>query len=84
MKALSNFFKDRRGNVVIAQAANPPIVAWFILTVINYGVHSPAIAWLATAFLFTWAFLELYQGVNYFRRLLGLVVFVSLIVIHFS
>lgn len=84
MDILRNFFKDKRGNIVLAQAANPPILGWFILTVINYGVHSLAIAWLATAFLFTWAFLELYQGVNYFRRLLGLIVFVSLIVIHVS
>lgn len=80
----THFFKDRRGRVVIGQAANPPLLAWFILVVINYFVHSAAIAWLATAFLFTWAFLELYQGVNYFRRILGLIVFVSLIVTHFT
>jgi len=79
-----HFFKDRGGKVVIGQAANPPLLAWFILSIINYFAHSASIAWLAIAFLFTWAFLELYQGVNYFRRLLGLIVFVSLLVTHFT
>jgi hypothetical protein len=34
---------------------------------------------LAFGSLFTWAWEELFQGVNYFRRALGLLVLVSLI-----
>jgi hypothetical protein len=34
---------------------------------------------LANGSLFTWAWMELFQGVNYFRRGLGLAVFISII-----
>lgn len=76
------FFKDKRGNVVITQSLNVSISTWAILTIINFFAHSPQLAWLATAFLFTWAFMELFQGVSPFRRLLGLVVLAGIIVMH--
>jgi hypothetical protein len=34
---------------------------------------------LANGSLFTWAWMELFQGVNYFRRGLGLAVFIGMI-----
>jgi hypothetical protein len=35
---------------------------------------------VANGSLFTWAWLELFQGVNYFRRAIGLGVFIAIIV----
>ena len=79
---LAKFFQDKHGNTVIAQTANLPLIAWLALVVINFFVHSAILGWLATAFLFIWALLEIFQGVSYFRRLLGLVVLAGLVIMH--
>lgn len=39
---------------------------------------------IGSAFLFTWAFLEITQGVNYFRRALGIIVMTALILSYLS
>ncbi len=75
----TSFFKDKHGKFVIAQSPNLPIMSWLIIVVLNFFIHSAILGWLADAFLLVWAFLELYRGVNGFRRLLGLVVLVALI-----
>ncbi len=80
---LDNFFRDKNGEIVIAQPPNLPILIWgaaslsqlvFKTGQINFGLDV-----LATGSLFVWAILELFQGVNYFRRTLGLVVLISLL-----
>jgi hypothetical protein len=78
----TNFFKDKHGKVVLVQPPNLPIIGWFGFSVINFFVHSPQLAWLATALLFTWAFMELYLGASHFRRLLGLIVLVEILITH--
>ena len=73
-------FKDSEGNIVLAQAPNLPLLVWLVATLLKLVLTSVSmyIALDAIAFgtLFTWAWQELFQGVNYFRRALGLVVLI--------
>ncbi len=77
-------FKDSSGQVVLAQTPNLPLIVWGITSLlmiiftagkINVGLNA-----IAFGALFTWAWEELFQGVNYFRRALGLLVMISMIV----
>lgn len=69
-------FRDRNGEIVLAQAPNLPLICWLIVTLLKLvfptmGMQLDAIAF---ALLFTWAWEEIFQGVNYFRRALGVIV----------
>lgn len=70
-------FRDDSGNIVIAQPPNPPLLIWLAATGINLlptsGNVEAFLDALAFGTLFAWAWLELFQGVNYFRRSLGLI-----------
>ena len=79
----NNIFRDQEGKVVLAQMPNLPLITWIVASLlkiifttgkINIGLEA-----LAFGALFTWAWEELFQGVNYFRRTLGLLVLVALI-----
>jgi len=76
-------FRDREGNVVLGQMPNLPIIVWVVATILilifTTGKISISLEAIAFGVLFTWAWEELFQGVNYFRRALGLIVLVSLI-----
>jgi hypothetical protein len=78
-------FRDDEGNIVIAQMPNLPLIVWIVTSLLTLVFTSGKINTLldlvAYGSLFTWAWLELFQGVNYFRRTLGLVVLVGLIVL---
>lgn len=87
MHTLLDFFKDKQGRFVIAQAPNMPLIGWFIFTMLDLlwrssppKIHS-LFDILSFGFIFTWAWLEITDGVNYFRRTLGL--FVLVIVIYY-
>jgi hypothetical protein len=77
-----NFFKDNKGQIVIFQTPNAPLIGWMILTILSLllGNNHPRIHYLfgmlSFGFIFTWAWLEITSGVNYFRRVLGLVVLI--------
>lgn len=81
--AVDKIFRDPDGNIVIAQAPNLPLIVWgvaslleLILTTgkVNIGLNA-----LAFGALFTWAWQEIFEGVNYFRRSLGFVVLIGLL-----
>ena len=76
-------FRDSEGKIVIAQMPNLPILVGFIATglhlVLPSGQIQTALGLVAFGALFTWAWQELFEGVNYFRRALGLVGLVSLL-----
>ena len=81
-------FRDSQGQIVLAQMPNLPIVVWLTATLLNLiptnsNIHTGLDA-IAFGSLFTWAWLELFQGVNYFRRSLGLVVLVGAIASGFT
>ncbi len=77
-------FRDSEGNIVIAQPPNLPLIvgisATLLEVILTIGKIHTGLDLIAFGSLFTWAWLELFQGVNYFRRALGLIVLVGLIV----
>lgn len=81
-------FRDSQGEIVIAQKPNLPIVVWLAATLLNLipttgNIHAGLDA-IAFGSLFTWAWLELFSGVNYFRRSLGFIVLLGAIASRLS
>ena len=81
-------FRDSQGQIVIAQMPNLPIIVWLTATLLNLiptnsNIHTGLDA-IAFGSLFTWAWLEIFTGVNYFRRLLGFVVLLGAIASRLS
>lgn len=80
-------FRDSEGNIVIAQPPNLPLLVGITATVLKLTVTSGNIDIgldaIAFGSLFTWAWLELFEGVNYFRRVLGLVALIGVIASRF-
>jgi hypothetical protein len=78
-------FRDSEGNIVIAQMPNLPILLGLAATLLQFVLPSGRLqttfALVAFGTLFTWAWQELFEGVNYFRRSLGLLGLVSLIAV---
>lgn len=87
MSQLLNFFKTKQGRIVIVQAPNSPLIGWFIFTILNliWNSHQPQIHYffhlVSFGFIFTWAWLEITNGVNYFRRALGLIILIIAILL---
>lgn len=83
-----NIFKTKSGKTVIGQKPNAPLV----IAIIAYlGTLVPFFASAHRFFdliffgsLFTWSWLEITQGVNVFRRILGVVVLCSIIFLRMS
>jgi hypothetical protein len=79
-------FRDSSGNIVIAQPPNLPLIVALTASLLQFVLPSGNLqagldivgfgAW------FTWAWLELFQGVNYFRQALGLVTLVGIIALR--
>jgi hypothetical protein len=76
-------FRDSDGNIVIAQMPNLPLIVWIVASILTLifttGVGNTVLDVVANGSLFTWAWMELFQGVNYFRKSLGLVVLIGII-----
>ena len=75
-------WRDREGHIVIWQWPNVWLIGWAVLTVISLllnGTPASVVSWIATVLLGIWSLLELTRGVNYFRRVLGLVVLIFVI-----
>jgi len=75
-------FRDSDG-MCYRSDADLPILVWIAATLLNLvpttgNIHTGLDA-LAFGSLFTWAWQELFGGVNYFRRALGLVVLLGAI-----
>lgn len=68
------FWRDDEGNIVMFQAPNPPLWGWLLARIgalLTNGRWSDGLSFVAQAFLFTWAYLEVTAGVNGFRRAIG-------------
>jgi hypothetical protein len=80
-------FRDSEGNIVIAQPPNLPLLVGITATILKLIVKSGNIHTgldaIAFGSLFTWAWQELFEGVNYFRRALGLLVLIGVIASRF-
>jgi len=77
-------FRDTQGKIVLFQTPNLPLIIWITASLLNMvfttGKLNTALDVIAFGALFTWAFEELFQGTNYFRRALGAVVLLTLVV----
>ncbi len=71
-------WKDRHGRVVVWQMPNIWLIGWAVLTTIAIilykGLLADIFSWAGSASLLVWSWFEIFQGVNYFRRFLGLLV----------
>ena len=81
------FWKDKQGNVVVYQHPNIPLIAWLVLALVSLFVSQSLanILWhISLGVLAIWALLEIFKGVNYFRRALGVVVLVFIVMAVFE
>ncbi|MDQ6985131.1 MAG: hypothetical protein Q9M76_02395 [Candidatus Dojkabacteria bacterium] len=79
---MDRLFRDKNGKIVIAQFPNWPIIGWGIvrLVIISplFNSKQTELFIISNTFLLIWALMELVSGVNYFRRILGVVILLSL------
>jgi hypothetical protein len=70
-------WKDKSGKTVLWQRPNAWLIGWAVLTTISLlFTRRPAdiISSVASLSLIIWALLEIFRGVNYYRRFLGAIV----------
>lgn len=68
--------RNSDGRVTLWQTPNLPLVVWVAARLLAWplsGGLEHFVGLVGTAAILLWALLELLQGVNYFRRALGLV-----------
>jgi hypothetical protein len=79
---LDRVFPNNEGKIIIIQMPNLPIFIWTLASLLKIvfttGRINTGLEMIAFASLFTWAWGELFEGVNYFRRGLGLMVILAL------
>lgn len=77
-------WRDSSGKVVIWQTPNYWLIGWAVLTfaslLFSKGHIANILTWTGEASLIIWCLLEVFRGVNYFRRLLGIVVLVYAVI----
>lgn len=77
-KLWRNFWWNKQGQLIVAQFPNISLSGWLICRALEWASinnqWSDFFSKLGTGWLFVWAYLELFEGDNYFRRLLGLIV----------
>lgn len=74
-------WKDRRGRVVIWETPNAFLISWAVLTFVSLFFNNSShvgdiLSWLGSVSLIIWSLLEITRGTDYFRRALGLLVFI--------
>lgn len=81
-------FRDAKGHIVIAQFPNGAIIGWAICVVLDMligtGVLHFILHFSAQVFLLVWAFEEIQTGASLFRRILGGVVLIVLVLSFFK
>lgn len=87
-KLIDKCFRNKQGNILLWQKPNLPLYLWVIsfilLSIFNYvnitGKLINILELLKFGFIFVWAWLELLEGENYFRKFLGLTIIIIVIV----
>ncbi len=74
----NRIWRDNDGKVVLWQMPNIWLAVWLVAVLagffISKGKLASVIHWIGSGALIIWALLEIFRGVNYFRRALGTVV----------
>jgi hypothetical protein len=77
---IDRVFRDSEGTIVLAQFPNSPLIGWILASLLQLvfttGQIKLGLDAISFGCLFPWAWEELFEGVNYFRRGLGLLVLV--------
>ena len=85
---MDKFFRNKQGHFAIWQRPNLPILGWFLFKIISLLTSNRQVAFnfgqLSGALLFTWAYLEITKGDSHFRRVLGAVVMVAVVIGYFK
>lgn len=71
------FWKDHEGRVKLWQTPNIWLIGWAVLTTISLlftGSVATVFSWAGLILLAIWCLLEIFKGINGFRRLVGLLV----------
>jgi hypothetical protein len=82
------FFKDKDGKWAIVAFPNVLLAAWITIIILakfipeNNLQHSLSLH--GSAILFAWAYLELTEGTSKFRRVLGAVILLAVIISFFA
>lgn len=81
------FWHDKHGKLVVFQPPNPFLISWVVTFVLSQLIRSEPwqsiFSWTAFAALILWALNEAIFGVNYFRRYLGVTIFLLSILVRF-
>lgn len=83
MNLIDTFIRDRDGRVVLYQHPNLPAIIWIVSSLLSFvlsGTLQQIIMIMAYGSGILWALLELTMGVNYFRRVLGAIVLIALLI----
>ena len=86
-KIIKKIFFDSNGRQKVAQTPNLPIIVWFgssVLIFITSGSLELFFKIIAFGSIFTWAWLEIFEGESYFRRLMGSIVIIISITAAFN
>lgn len=82
-KIFKQLFCDKHGRPAIIQWPNPPLWTWIIASALGYVIHGRwhfVVSVLGSLALAVWAFIELARGASLFRKVLGGVVLLYLLV----
>ncbi len=82
---LSELARDKEGNIVLGEPANPPLIVATTSTALSFTIfllQPLGIAFLIIAFgsWFTWAWLEIFDPTTPLRRIMGSVFMAALII----
>ncbi len=80
-------FKDKQGRLAIWQKPNLLLFLWIISVLLikllninnTTGYFLDLLTLLRFGFIFSWSWLELTNGSSYFRRLLGLIILILIL-----
>ncbi|WP_404784114.1 hypothetical protein [Altericista sp. CCNU0014] len=80
-------FRDGEGNFIIVQPPNLPLLVGVGSTLLKEFVFTSgnvytALDAISLGALFAWAWMELFDGVNYFRRSLGAIVLIGIVALR--
>jgi predicted branched-subunit amino acid permease len=84
---LDELLRDKEGRIVVMQVPNGAIIGWAVCTalgaMVGQGIFHHAIHFMAQVFLLVWTYEEIRTGESLFRRILGGVVLIVLVLSFF-
>lgn len=87
MRLAKYFFQDKTGNYVVGQPPNIPIyiiiISFLISRLVNIQQVKDFSDFIFYAAIFLWSYLEILYGESLFRKVLGVVVMITLLISRF-